>query len=732
MPEVILRGCGSTPLGGYLSALGVLRAVTRLLDPEASGYWRSNRLVLRSKLATTDELAGELSKYFEPEAIVSPWNAGSGFAANGKNTTAEAALAWVRDSTDTRLHGLREAVAAGDEVVAQGRVLGWGGKGDDLWDSGRKRDVLQLCRKLFPDAALAWLDAATALVGDEDVAFSRLLGTGGNFGRQDLSVTYLSRLQAIWRDKRGPHWLSSLLNGTESVSYLRDAVGQFDPGRAGGIQSSPFEKADDKGFVNPWALLMTVEGALLFASAVVRRHGADYSGAALPFQVRGATSGFSSAAGGEDALGELWAPEWSAPMRLAELVQLLGEGKAHWRSGPARSALDFVRAIANLGVDRGIRAFQRYVFVDRLGQNPLAIPAGRVEVPSTRRSVSLLAHLDPWLDSLRGRVPSAVASRLRGVEQALFIHATTGKAADLVEVFAAIGHCHETVARSSRAQQAAPPLVLLGSKAIAEALRPRLADDAELRVALALATARDIRAGGWSLSGLRSLLSPVVADSRGRPNWSGRPSPVSLNAGLMAALAEVARRRSMPRLDEAEAGDQRPAVRGARIGFQRGLYARRQDVRALMAGELDEARIADLLAGLLTVEWANSEFRLPYLGNDFIGGALEFLLPFTSVEPLHVPREDGATSPILLRPGNNWPALLLANRSEEVVRDAARRLSISGLPVAVEPPPARVAGERLAAVLLFRLAERDRLRSLNRIAVLPKEKGSLSDQPSDV
>ena len=38
---------------------------------------------------SVNELVDELVERFEPEAIVSPWNAGSGFAGNGKNVTAE-------------------------------------------------------------------------------------------------------------------------------------------------------------------------------------------------------------------------------------------------------------------------------------------------------------------------------------------------------------------------------------------------------------------------------------------------------------------------------------------------------------------------------------------------------------------------------------------------------------------------------------------------------------------
>jgi CRISPR-associated protein Csx17 len=144
---------------------------------------------------------------------------------------------------------------------------------------------------------------------------------------------------------------------------------------------------------NPWTFLFLVEGTLLFATAVVRRYGSAYRGAALPFQVAGSTAGFASSASGEIPLAELWAPEWSEAMRIADIAHLLGEGRADWNSHTARSGLDMVRAAATFGVDRGIAAFHRHVFVSRLGQNPIAVPAGRIEV-GVRGGVDLLTELD--------------------------------------------------------------------------------------------------------------------------------------------------------------------------------------------------------------------------------------------------------------------------------------------------------------------------------------------------
>src|SRR5205823_5251363 len=136
-------------------------------------------LVLDTRMTDSD-LIGLLRDRFVPLPIVSPWNAGSGFAGNGKNVEAERALAIVRESADPRLADLRAAVVAADEVVRRGRAAGWGGRGDELWDKTKKPDVLRLCRNLLPDAALPWLDTVAVLGHNrdqrEEPTYSRLLG----------------------------------------------------------------------------------------------------------------------------------------------------------------------------------------------------------------------------------------------------------------------------------------------------------------------------------------------------------------------------------------------------------------------------------------------------------------------------------------------------------------------------------------------------------------------------
>lgn len=704
MAELTLTGLRTTPLGGYLAALGLLSAVTRLLDDTATGWWRNQTFVLRSQFGTVAELAATLVTRFEPEPIVSPWNQGSGFAANGKSVAAEKALVWARESTDPRLAGLRAAVLAGDKVIDEVGVRGW------RVDT-HKNDVLRLCRNMFPDRAVRWLDAAMALGPEGDPSFSRLLGTGGNLGRLDLSSTYLQRARDVLDHGDSQAWLGSLLDGRSRAGMPRSSLGQYDPASAGNPEES-------KEVGNPWLFVLLIEGALLFATAVVRRLGAEYARAALPFQVRATSAGLDSAAPGENAMAELWAPEWSTPCTTADVEQLLGEGRAEWHGRPARSGLDFARAAATLGVDRGIDAFQRHVFAERLGQSPLAVPAGRVTV-TRRGGVELLAGLDSWLDRV-GRVGTAgVASRLRAVEQALFTHARTGRAEDLAEVFAAVGRCHETIARSGAAQRETAPLVLHAGNALLTELLPAAEHDVTLRVALALACAHDPDAAP-SMGGLRPLLAPVTVD-KGAVIWTKRPAPVALGIDLYGALAEAARQRGFPH-SSSDTGDDLPAVRGTRLGLLCGPALGLTDLIDLASGALDERRTADLLAGLLTVNWSTVTLpRLPSgAGVSAVqpDPAIDLLLPFTSDGRCEITGPDG-TLRMRLLPDATWPVLLRAGHTARVLADAARHIRISGLRHVIVPAGSVIPGGRLAALLLARTAPVTRRAALARVAVLP-------------
>lgn len=727
MTGYALDGCRTEPLGSYLQGLGAWRALTRTLDPDARARWEAGRLVLTTD---SDPITDLLLRY-EPLAIVSPWNEGSGFAGNGKSVAAERALQAVRERDDPRFDRLRTAIAGGDEIVREGRSLGWGSATGGLWDKKAKNDVLTLSRNLLPDDALLWLDAAAVLGQDGDPAYNRLLGTGGNFGRLDLSSAYIQAVLTLLdpaQERTSRAWLRAALTGDESAPYLREAVGQFDPGRAGGIQSSPFEKADDNGFSNPWSLVLTLEGTLLFASAVVRRHGATSRRAAVPFVVRVTSAAYGSAADGENAMAEMWTPEWDRSATLPEVEHLLSEGRVEWGGTAVRSGLDFIRAVAALGVDRGVTSFSRHLFVERLGQSPLAVPVGRYRVPARPGRVGMLRDLDPWLGRLRGARSVAVERGIRQVEQAMFRVGGAPDAEAFRGLLVEVGRLHRAVARSGAARGLGPPLLLGRAREWWDALGS--GTSMELRLAGAYASASD-GIGQPHDHSLRMLLTPVARVGR-RLEWTDRPARVASGSDTIAALAAAHRLRSLPgAILDPTTGEEAvlPAVRGVLTAFVGGSEVALDDVVRTATGDLDAVLLGDYLHGLLLFDWSSwIPEGLPAAAAGERGVAppgLLLLLPFFAPRVLHLHRGDDGDWPatVVLRPGAEWLPWLVAGRIDEAAEDAARRLRIAGFRRTVQSHGGgALDGEALAAALLLRTPSGDRSHALRRVTDIDDER----------
>ncbi|MFD0692336.1 type I-G CRISPR-associated protein Cas8g1/Csx17 [Actinomadura fibrosa] len=718
-----LAGLRADTLGGYLSALGLLRVLSEQADPGAHLHWDGDVGCLSTSLSV-DELVEWLVDRYRPSPIVSPWNAGSGFAGNGKSITAEKALHVFRAAPGDRFAALRAAIQAADQVVAEARERGW--QGGALWAEQHKADVVRLCRARLPDEALPWLDVAVTLTSS-DLRFSPLAGTGGNFGRQDLSATFLQRLALV----AGPQadraasvaWAHAVLLGREDVPYVRDTVGQYDPGRAGGILSSPREKSDDSGFANPWSLVLTLEGTLLFASAVTRRNRAAAEDGALPFLTRSSAVGYDTAATGEDVKGEQWVPLWPRPAGRAEVEHLLGEGRAQWNGRQARAGMDFALAVASLGVDRGLSAFRRFVITTRLGQNPLAVPVGRLAV-EPHGEVDVLREPYAWLLRLkRLRLPGGVASAVRRTEQQIYQVAAGGGAAALRRFVVEFGRLHAAVSHSGAVRADIRPYAP-GAGRVAEDWPALLPEDPELWIAAAIASLRDSPAdqagGDRSPRGLLTCVQRRRAPTgRWETVWSDRtPTRLELTGvTLAAALGQMHRLRALP--PDTGPGQSSGRATGF-IAYRRGVALPEPLVQAFVLGDVDDHAIADYLNGLLVLgcrpdtaaTWPAVPWRPPH-------PLLSALLPFLAPGPIRLPGANGPDhtpgNTVDLAPRPYWAAQLLAGNLQAVAEDARRRLTIASCrPLLTGQDLTRmpIDGTRLAGALLLHLTPRARTNAL--------------------
>lgn len=460
MSEILLSGCAPTLLSGYLKALGVLRLVHEQVDGRARGAWRDDGFLLLCDLSAVELREFFLSRY-APTPIVTPWNGGSGFFPKDQQAGIDA----LRRSGEARFEPYRRTIDACAQVLRESGLVEKP-RDEDKWA------LLQRLRNQLPDEALPWLDAAYVIA--EEPRYPALLGSGGNDGRFDFANNFMQRLGELLlgggRRRRGAgpaEQLDAALLGGGGAGVLQDlAVGQFAPAAAGGINMGSGIEGPSR--VNPWDYVLTLEGAVLFAGAAVRRldSGAGRLGmAAFPFHVKTSAVGYGSAADVDQAAGasrgELWLPCWREPASFPELRALFSEGRLELPRSRRRAVtgLDATRALASLGVDRGIERFERFAFLRRNGLAFLATHLGSLSVPERELDhVDLLEEASARIRDLEGKDPTAaVGAALRTLQERLY-QISVGQEEGLTGVLMALGRLEHAV-RGAR-KLSVPPLRL--------------------------------------------------------------------------------------------------------------------------------------------------------------------------------------------------------------------------------------------------------------------------------
>lgn len=658
--EISLTGCTPTPLASYLKALGILRLVAEQADPDVMGYWADEHFVLVTAL-NWDALRHFFLHEYRPTPLLSPWNGGSGFYREG-NETAWATLSTVSAATAARWRSYRDAARAVSSVID---AMGLASKPE----GEEKYRLLSRLRASLAEEFLSWLDAAVLLT-DAEPQYPPILGTGGNDGRLDFTSNYMQRLLEMFDAESGQPIgdtatrLDTALFDSIAPGLTGNAIGQFSPGAAGGPNSST--GFGGGSLVNPWDYVLMLEGALLFAAAATRKlEGQDRAALSYPFTVRPSGIGAGATAIGDEApaRAEIWMPLWSRPASLPELRTLLSDGRVTLGRTRARDGLDFVRAVANLGVERGIDAFQRYAFMMRSGKAYLATPLNRIPVRRNPRA-ELIDQLDrnDWLSRFRRAARNKNASaRLQGLarrlEDALFDLARATDPRTVQQVLAQLGRVPTCLARSPGLRDEVKPVPLLGRDWVFAALD----ESDEFRIAAALAGLD----GGLPM---RVHLASIDPD---KPwGWKADSRLAVWGQGsLENNLAHVLERRLL----EAERNERFDP-------WAARCPADLQAVAAFLGGTTDDRRIVELLMGLACCHMPD---YLPRRDRDanaaVLTAAYALMKPlFSSETQLH---ESG-----LLREDQHLPLpaavprLLRANRMGEALRLVRQRRQAAGLP----------------------------------------------------
>ena len=752
-----LSGCSSKPLSCYLKALGVFRLVANPLnrmggvaaDYRAKGFWTNDQFSLLSRLSCENLLSFFLEDYV-PSPIIAPWNGGSGFFPND-NKTAFDPLSKTNEISE-RFLPLQEVIRVAEKEIRNRGLL-------KSPKDNQKAEFVSALRAGYPEHALDWLDAVLAVHSGRP-SFPPLLGTGGNDSRLDFTNNFMQRLVS---DKTGlfevrsgkplpdtEKLLRASLFGDTSQGLSKVAVGQFSPGSSGGpnATSAGFE---GNSSVNPWDFIFTLEGAIMFAGAATRRHQSitDRS-ASFPFMV-GKTvvgAGHGSVSGADEAKSraEFWAPLWKHPASCEEVTVLLKEGRAVLRGKNARNGLDFARAVASLGINRGVEHFERYGFLKRSGEAYLSVSLGKRKVfPEAPDSTRLIEDLDAgrWLEKVRRFArsidSSSARNSIRKLEDSLFEMTATGYGTphSLQNTLVAIGDFVLWLARvEGSLNEKPPPPPRLSSEWIHKA------DDGtcEYRIARALASI------GWRSSQEEEPTSRVETETSRQTSGAETEPPRTANGHgeeiPMAAhfvpvvSASVLRRyrewdvQSNKKLCVLESTD---IVSGLGSVLQRRLIEQNtrdlqdkplhgitkvnwMDISAFLSPNFDYARCKRILSGLV---WVRPAVFLEPASESSSQPLPPF--PYAALKPVFTP-DTTLEEASILPPSGKIPvpsgivAQLRSDKVDEAVRMAFARVRASGIDshFSGRPPSAgtysftaAISGKLLAASMVIPLREQD-------------------------
>ncbi|MCS6865416.1 MAG: type I-U CRISPR-associated protein Csx17 [Gemmataceae bacterium] len=468
-----------------------------------------------------------------------------------------------------------------------------------------KAALIPECQRRWRGPHADWLAAAVVLDEGGNPEWPSLLGTGGNDGNLDFTNNFMQQIGSLFETQsehgQAKDIAKDLLQEalwSIPVNCLKSAaIGQFQPGCAGGANSST--GFDSGSLVNAWDFVLMLEGAVLFTSRATRRlDPSAFSSASAPFAVRAHAAGFATPGDENAQRGEQWMPLWRQPATLADIATMLGEARIQLDRQPANRPIDVACAISRLGVARGIEAFVRYGYLERNGQSTLAVALGRVLVrhhPQTH----LIDDLAAWMNRVQRRCRDKnPPTRLVHAERRL---------ADAV--FAALTHDHtpqrwQTILRAAADIEAIQATGTAIDAGVLNGLRPewvRAVDDnsPEFRLALALGSAAaryhnnqpsdpvrhhvlPLEPGGWRFQTAEKRLAhdPRVV-------VSGREPLRDLGAIVERRLIEAAQK----------------GQRRSRLVAAAGCGARLDDVACFLRGAVDADRLFGLARAFMAIDW---------------------------------------------------------------------------------------------------------------------------------
>lgn len=689
--EIELRGCRFEPLMNYLKALGTLRAISLQKDPSARGFWQGSHFVLVSNM-DVEELNHFFLNEYEPSPVFSPWNRGSGFYPRNRETEAVKIIKKLRNHPSPQLKSTGCMIRIIEDAIE--KIMGK--KPEEVEDKSideHKAELMAYCRNTLPDKLVEWFDVVYALSQDEkfryEPYYAIVMGSGGNDGNLEFSINYWKSICDIIEMKENRAGKArnalrkSLFEVGDEPAARKVAIGFFHPGGVGGPNAT--EGFEGESLANPWDFVFMIEGVLLLAGSVTRRLSRESlrSVASFPFSVASVNAGANVVStregSGASSRGEMWLPLWKNPMTLNELKHLFSEGRARLGRRTAADGLDFARAVATLGVSRGLTGFVRYGLFQRSGKSYLAVPLGVLPVREEKlKGADLLSDIDIWLTRIRNLTmdenkPARVRKVPRQVYDSIFGYLVKGDKTSFQRLIISLGEAERALSSipTNKDGRTIPPLNL--NHAWAE-----FADDQtpEFRIAYALAGI------GWTEADPRPLRRDLqqvkILPKRGGGHYASWGDETMMTVSYLndpiSFLASILEHRCL--LGKKERRELVPIRSVSVVSLE--------DVQRFLSGSLDYRKIIGLLLGLILVNdpkpLKNYEDSRQKTMSKTYELSRDYVLLKTCFlpEPLFLEGEK-ITVPYDLKTGS----LLKARRLDDACTHAARKLKARGIiPVA--------------------------------------------------
>ncbi len=587
---VELFGCRTRPLASYLKGLGAFRLLAEQQEGDICLSWKGDHLCLHTSQTQEQIVEWFLEKY-RPTPITSPWNGGSGYYPDEEKP--KKALDTLVSCGEPRFSDYRQTISECRKALLDLKIE------EKPEDPDLKLRLVKKLRSAYHCTnALKWIDTAW-VIGEDTLEMVPLLGTGGNDGRLEFSVNFISNLNllllgATKKRCNSAALLRSALFDEPCSGFRKGAIGQYDPGSAGGPNTT--SGFDGEANVNPWDFVLTLEGTLLFAAAATRKLSINREEFSIPFTVNPTLSVSSPpSAKGDKARCEMWLPTWSNALHLSELRMVFSEGRAQIGNKPAASGVDFARAIASLGTERGLTSFERYTFLLRNGKSYFASPAGTYRIRENdakqRKAVDSLQEIYPWLDRYRRKAEQHGGAELRRLFRVLddqimeLCRAATEPT--LLPILVTLGKVQKQLARTQKIQQSEIDVEVRPISPLSEQWWPE-PKTAELRLAGSLV----------GLKKIRHYLLPMEGSK-----WNpGSRDCVWGRSSLCHNLLQVLVRRFLANRENGDHTLTGLELQKWRFDSHSTNFAQPQDIENFLLGEIDDQVLEDSIFALLLLK----------------------------------------------------------------------------------------------------------------------------------